>query len=310
MMTVYVNLNGLEGTTILGFLEIPSARLFGKQLFDTLAAESNISGRMLRLLIKCWCTVVGGIFQAVWHENINASLFMPDGMLALTVVSLPLILLGVGTLALRRIDGKRAKPEMVGPRALTVVLFAVAFAGVTLFGYEGYFNVGGAPGVFDHANLFFFAAVLMTAGWRYMQRRCMVGTRLLSGLLAVCVVWLGVHVFGGAYQENATTYFGGFAEACAYAGELQEETGARVNVTTTVYPHVQPDAAAKVMYLYATDADMREEQNFTDIYAPGLEWVDPSEIYVAQVDDIAYWDWGDMNYEEFGDYVVISPYTE
>ena len=310
ILTVYVDLNGLESTTFLGLLEIPSENLFSKNLFVSLAAESNISGQMLRVLIKCWCTVVGGILQAVWHENISASLFMPDGMLALTVVSVPLILLGVGTLALRRIDGERAKPEVAGPRAMMAVLFAVAFTGVTLFGYDGYFNAGGAPGVFDHANLFFFAAVLMTAGWRYMQRRCMVGTRLLSGLLAVCVVWLGVHLFGGAYRENATTYFNSFAEACAYAGEIQEETGARVNVTTTVYPHVQPDAAAKVMYLYATNADMREEQNFTDMYAPGVEWVDPSEIYVAQVNDIAYWDWGDMNYEEFGDYLVISPYTE
>ena len=310
VLTVYVNIYGLEGFMLFGLVEIPNGGLFNENLFINLSAANGIPNWIFALLYKLWCTAVGGIFQAVWHENISASLFMPDGMLALTVVSVPLILLGMGTLALRRIDGERAKPEMAGPRAMVLVLFAVSFVSVMLFGDQGCYNVGGAPGVFDHANLFFFAAVLMTAGWRHMQRRCMVGTRLLSGLLAVCVVWLGVHLFGGAYRENATTYFNGFAEACAYAGEVQKETGARVNVTTTVYPHVQPDAAAKVMYLYATNADMREEQNFTDMYAPGVEWVDPSEIYVAQVNDIAYWDWGDMNYEEFGDYLVISPYTE
>ena len=124
------------------------------------------------------------------------------------------------------------------------------------------------------------------------------------------MVWLGAHLFGGAYQANATTYFDGFADACAHAKAIQDETGAQVNVTTTIYPHVEPDAAAKVMYLFATDADLRSEQNFTDMYAPGLEWVDDTQIYVVHANDVTDWDWGDMNYEEFGGYAVISPYTE
>lgn len=310
MATVYVNMNGMPGFMLFDLIQIPGYGLMTNNLFAMMAPITDPTVWLLTLLNKLWPTVIGGIFQAVWHENIDPALFMPDGMLALTVVSLPLMLLGVGTLALRRIDGERTKPEYAGPRAMAIALFVAALLCVMVFGDTASYGIGGAPDVFDHANLFFFAALLMAAGWRAMQRRSCVGTRLLSGLLAVCVVWLGVHLFGGAYQANATTYFNGFADACAYAGEIQEKTGARVNVTTTVYPHIQPDAAAKVMYLYATDADMREEQNFTDMYAPGLEWVDPGEIYVASASDVSYWDWGDMNYEEFGDYVVISPYTE
>jgi len=310
ILTVYVNVNGLEGFMLFGIAEIPNRGLFGKNLFVNLAAVKNLADGIHAVLTRLWCTIVGGVFQAVWVDNIDPALYMPDGMLALTVVSLPLMLLGVGTLALRRIDGKTCGAEFAGSRAMAIVLFVIALAGVTVFGDSASYNIGGAPDVFDHAILFFFAALLMTAGWRQMQRRSAVGTGLLAGLLAVCVVWLGVHLFGGAYQANATTYFNGFAEACAHAKSIQDETGAPVNVTTTIYPHVEPDAAAKVMYLYATDADLREEQKFTDIYAPGLEWVDDTQVYVVTPEDVYNWDWGDMNYEEFGGYVVISPYTE
>lgn len=310
ILTVYVNVNGLEGFMLFGLAGIPYRGLFADNLITRLAAESYISDGVLTVLIKLWCTIVGGIFQAVWVDNIDSALFMPDGMLALTVVSLPLILLGAGTLALRCIDGERVKPEQAGERALMVVLFVITLVVVMLFGDEASYNIGGAPDVFDHANLFFFAALLMTAGWRQMQRRSALGARLLAGLMAVCVVWLGAHLFGGAYQANATTYFDGFADACAHAKAIPNETGAQVNVTTTIYPHVEPDAAAKVMYLFATDADLRSEQNFTDMYAPGLEWVDDTQIYVVHANDVTSWDWGDMNYEEFGDYAVISPYTE
>ena len=310
MLTVYVNVCGADGFMLFNLVEIPNRALFGNHLIARLSGTANLSDGVLGLLIRLWGTLVGGIFQAVWHENISASLFMPDGMLALTVVSLPLMLLGAGVLALRRIDGKRCERENAGPRAMMIVLFVLALACVTVFGDEGSYNIGGAPDVFDHANLFFFAALLMTAGWRQMQRRSALGTKLLAALLAGCTVWLGAYLFGGAYQSGAATYFDGFAEACVYAKDIQDETGAPVNVTTTLYPHVEPDAAARVMYLCATNADLREEQNFTDIYAPGLEWVDDTQIYVVQVNDIGSWDWGDMNYEEFGDFVVLSPYME
>ena len=310
ILTVYVNLSGAEGFVLFGLAEIPNRALLTRNLPVQLAGAANLADVVLSLLIKVWCTAVGGIFQAVWVDNLDPTLYLPDGMLALTVVSLPLILLGAGALLLRRIDGVRCEAALVPPRAMLLMLSAVAFVCVVMFGDRGSFGIGGAPDVFDHAILFLPAALLMTAGWRQMQRRSAAGTRLLSGLLAVCVVWLGVHLFGGAYQAGATTYFDGFADACARARAIQAETGAQVNVTTTVYPHVEPDAAARVMYLCATDADMREEQLFTDIYAPGLEGMDDTQIYIVASEDTMYLDWGDMSFESFDSFAVIYPAEE
>ena len=310
MLTVYVNLSGAEGFMLFGLAEIPNRGLFARSLPVHLAGAANLPDAVLSLFIKVWCTAVGGIFQAVWVDNLDPALYLPDGMLALTVVSLPLILLGAGALLLRRIDGVRCEAELAPPRAMLLTLSAVAFVCVAMFGDRGSLDIGGAPDVFDHAVLFLPAALLMTAGWRQMQRRSAAGTRVLSGLLAVCVVWLGAHLFGGAYQAGATTYFDGFADACARARAIQAETGAQINVTTTVYPHVEPDAAARVMYLCATDADMREEQLFTDIYAPGLGEMDDTQIYVVASEDAMYLDWGDMNFESFGGFAVIYPAEE
>ena len=64
------------------------------------------------------------------------------------------------------------------------------------------------------------------------------------------------------------------------------------------------------MYLCATDADMREEQLFTDIYAPGLEGMDDTQIYIVASEDTMYLDWGDMSFESFDSFAVIYPAEE
>ncbi len=310
LLTAYVNICETEGFMLFGLVEIPNRDLLGNTVFSSLSLAMSVFEWFSILLYKLWCTIVGGLFQAIWLENINSALFMPEGMLALTVVSIPLMILGTGTLALRSIEGNRSRKQVADPHLLVVVMFVIALSSVIIFGNTGSYSIGGAPDVFDHANLFLFAALLMTAGWRQMQRRSVMCTRLLAGILVVCVAWLGVHLFGGSYQMGATTYFNGFSVACAYAKEIQNKTGASICVTTTVYPHVAADEAAQIMYLCATNADLREEQNFATIYAPGLDQVDETKIYVVRDMDIYGWDWGNMHYEPFENYVVLCPDME
>lgn len=305
-LSVYVNMNGLEGFVLMNLIEIPGYDLFADNLLVRMGAALSMKDSVRILLEKIWCTMVGGLFQAVWEENIHADLFMPGGLLALTVVSIPLMLLGVGTLLMRRIDGKRPDKQHAGPRLLMIVLFLVSLASVTLLGDEDSYSVGGAPDVFDHAVLFFFAALLTTAGWRQMQRRSAAGTRVLAVLLAVCFAGTGVHLFSGSYQMNANIYFDGFDQACVRAEEIQQETGAPVWVTSAVYPHVEPGAAAEIMYLYAVDADMRKSQNMASFYAGGIEQADDTQIYIVGSGEAGGWDWGDMRYEEYGNYAVIA----
>ena len=60
------------------------------------------------------------------------------------------------------------------------------------------------------------------------------------------------------------------------------------------------------MYLYASDADLQKEQNFEVFYAPGVEIVDEAQIYIVKTDEISGWYWGNVNYEEFHGFAVIS----
>lgn len=306
LLTACVNIAGTDGFALMNFVQIPGYDLFVNHLLTNLPTENGLAHVVHALLAKTWCAVIGGIFQAVWTENIHSSLFMPDGMLALTVVSVPLMLLAAGTLAMQCIDGKKCAQEHRASRRMLVMMFVVALACMAVLGGEGSYDVGGAPDVFDHMPLFFFAAVLMAAGWRQIQQRSCVAQNLLAVLLAVCFAGVGVHLFGGDYRMNANIYFDGFADACVRAREIQNERGGKIHVTTAVYPHVAPYDASEMMYMFAVDADMREEQDMEPFYASSVEYADETQIYVVESSEISGWDWGEMNYEEFGNYAVIA----
>ena len=129
---------------------------------------------------------------------------------------------------------------------------------------------------------------------------------MLVGLLIICFAGMGVHLFGGDYQMNANVYFDDFADACVYAKEIQNETGRKIYVTSKVHPNVDPYAAARMMYLYAVDADLDKEQNIEVMYAPAIDRADENQIYVVESNEVAHWDWGMMHYESFGNYAVIA----
>ena len=304
-MTAYVNICALEGFTLFGLVDVPALEAFDKadMLFDTVPSE----GQWVYLVLsRMMAALIGGVFQSVAHENFSAALYLPEGMLALTVVSLPLIALGALSLALRRIDGGRAGEAHRGARTLVIALFAVVLLCETLWGSEGAYIAGGATSLYDHSALFLFSALLMTAGFMRMMRVSLKGSAALAAMFALCVTMLGVHLFGGDYNLGANVYFNGFAGAAKRAAQLQAETGAKVMVTGRVYPHRSPSAAAEMMYLFAADADPASLPEYEVIYAQGMEGPQADQIYLVHYEDVYDWDFGDMAYEEFGDFVVLS----
>ena len=98
----------------------------------------------------------------------------------------------------------------------------------------------------------------------------------------------------------------------ARAAEVQTETGAKINVTSNVYPHMQPSAAAEMMFLYATDADMRTAQaergtRYEVMYVSDDMQPEAGEIYLAKTSEISNWDLDGFEYEESEGYALIYP---
>ena len=166
--------------------------------------------------------------------------------------------------------------------------------------------------MFDYSSVFLFDALLMAAGLCRVERRSSAGISAVSTLFAACFVMLCLHLFGAGYRDNANVYFHGFGDLAAKAESIRHETDAKVNITGAVYPHIAPSDAAEMMYLYAVDADMKEVQKlrgeaYEVIYAPGVEEPDAHQVYLVAPKDITTWDLTPFDYEENGEYVLLSP---
>lgn len=134
----------------------------------------------------------------------------------------------------------------------------------------------------------------------------------MGALMAVNFAWLAVQLFGGSYQANANVYFPGFEQMAARAAEIQAETGEKINVTGNIYPHIQPSGGAEMMFLYATDADMRTAEaergtRYETIYVSEDMQPEADEIYLARANEISNWDLEGFDYEESEGYVLIYP---
>lgn len=310
MMTLHVNLTGGESRMLLGFLEIPALEAFDKAngLYDGMTIHSEL---FWPTWSKVFAVLVSGVFQSVMHMNIDRAVFSPDGMLALQVISLPLMGLGVVSLLVRRIDGKKTDRRVLPARILIAAGFVITFVMLVLYGDVGVLEVNGTTSLYDYSALFLFDALLMAAGACELERRSRAASRSMWALMAVCTAMLCVHMFGGVYNAEANVYFVGFGEASARAAQLQAQSSAKVNVTNTIYPHNQPRQAAEMMYLCGADADMNAlaegKLPYEIIYAPNVETLNPDEIYMVAASDAYDWDYDAFDYEEYGDFVVLSP---
>jgi len=308
MMTLWVNLTDAEGFVWLNMVRIPKLENFDKAdcLLDTLDPARPADG----VRNKIWAVITGGVFQILEHMNISPDMYAPAGMGALYVISLPLMGLGALSLAHGVLEGRKS-PYRV-KRAYLTVVFVCTLIMLVLYGSVGALDLTGCTDVFDYSALLLFDALLMTAGLCRMEKKSRLYTGALGVLMCACTAALCVHLLGGSYAGQANVYFHGFAEACVKADAIQEEKGARVGITSTVYPHITPSDAAEIMYLYAIDADttnLNEQRNaaYEMIYAPGMENPDPSCAYIVTQDDVSAWDLTRFQYEEIGDYVLLSP---
>lgn len=287
MLTAFVNLTGAEGMTLLGLIRIPRLEGFEKAFM----AENWSVGD------KLWAVLIGGVFQVLRHENIHQAMYTPDGMLALFA---------------RWTDGRRAAREKAAARAMAAATCAVTLAALVMFGSVGTLNTNGTTGLFDHSALILFDAVLMTAGLCTIERKNLRCAAAMVALMAVNFAWLAVQLFGGSYQANANVYFPGFEQMAARAAEIQAETGEKINVTGNVYPHIQPSDGAEMMFLYATDADMRTAEaergtRYETIYVSDDMQPEADQIYLARTDEISNWDLEGFDYEESEGYALIYP---
>lgn len=302
MLTAFVNLTGAEGMTLLGLIRIPRLEGFEKAFM----AENWSVGD------KLWAVLIGGVFQVLRHENIHQAMYTPDGMLALFMFSLPLMVLGTLALFARWTDGRRAAREKATARAMVAATCAVTLAALVMFGSVGTLNTNGTTGLFDHSALILFDAVLMTAGLCTIERKNLRCAAAMVALMAVNFAWMAVQLFGGSYQANANVYFSGFEQMAARAAEIQAETGKKINVTGNVYPHIQPSDGAEMMFLYATDADMRTAEaergtRYETIYVSDDMQPEADQIYLARAGEISNWDLEGFDYEESEGYALIYP---
>lgn len=297
MLTAFVNLTGAESMTLLGLIRIPRLEGFEKTF---MAGNWSVGD-------KLWAVLIGGVFQVLRHENIHQAMYTPDGMLALFMFSLPLM-----ALFARWTDGRRAVREKAAARAMAAATGAVTLAALVMFGSVGTLNTSGTTGLFDHSALILFDAVLMTAGLCTIERKNLKCAAAMVALMAVNFAWLAVQLFGGNYQANANVYFPGFEQMAARAAEIQAETGEKINVTGNVYPHIQPSDGAEMMFLYATDADMRTAEaergtRYETIYVSDDMQPEADQIYLARANEISNWDLEGFDYEESEGYALIYP---
>lgn len=311
MLTLWVNLCGAEGFEWLGVVRIPALERFDKaqSVLDTLTPGDERQ----QLVWKLWAVITGGVFQVLSHLNISLELFAPQGLLALYMISIPLMLLGGFSLLHEFLSGRKAERRERFGAVMMLLLATAALVCLILYGSIGVLNTDtGCTSVFDYSALFLFDVLLMTVGLCRMERKSSAGISAVSVLFAGCAVMLCMHLFGAGYRDNANVYFQGFDDLAVKAERIQREADAKVNITGTVYPHVAPSDAAEIMYLYAVDADMKEVMDnrgatYEVIYARGIEYPDPQQIYLVAQSDVIAWDLDGFNYEESGAYALLSP---
>ena len=154
--------------------------------------------------------------------------------------------------------------------------------------------------------------LLMAAGLCTMERKNLKCAAAMGALLTVNFALLAAYLFGGSYQQNANVYFAGFQQLSVRAAQIQQETGAKINVTANIYPHIQPDAGAEMMFLYATDADMRAAETergerYEAAYMPENMQLEPEQIYLAKTEETSNWDFDGFAYEESEGYSLLYP---
>lgn len=307
MLTLWVTLGDGEAFSFLG-VQIPKLQEFDKQF---LFAYTDLKNMGEQLRAKTTATLIGALFQVLAHRNISSELFAPASMAALYFFSVPLVMLGLLDAVKRFVEGKLF--ERHGPeRALVVLMAMTSFVCLVLFGSSAALAYTAMTNVLDDASFLIFVVLMMTAGVCRIERKSLKGASVIATITAISFAGLCMYLFGGDYAMQENVYFADFAQASERAAQLGEKLGTKVNVTSKVYPHIQPADAAEMMYLYASDADTRElaqrrGTTYEVIYMDSVETPCREQVYLAEAMEMNAWDLTPFAYEGYGNYAVIYP---
>ena len=307
MLTAWINLSDGEAFSLMGLIDIPKVESFNKA--NWIGARMMGSDNPYNVVVSQFWNAVfcGGIMQHIAHENINSAVIAPEGFYALYMIGFPLMLLGGMELLRRRFAGIGSENERGKG---TFILFGAISTAVMilLFGSVGFVDYSGTTYCYDYSSFFFFDAVLMAWGLAQIEGKSRKGSNILVGLLGLNFAFLCFFLFGGEYQRAMNVSFPDYRDASRKAYEIQGERGYKVCFTDEVYPHISPDQASEVLYLYSADADMREEgRAYTTFYPPMFEELEPDEIYIIQSMDAGNWDLDAFDYFEYDRYSVVAP---
>ena len=295
LLTAWVNLTGREGFTLLGVVRIPRVEGYAPAwIYDGLGAETTVYDFTLRSLFEI---AVSAFFGVLTHENISPALFAPEGLYALYLASLPVAVLGATSLVWQYAKGERIQGRAGTARAMVAVLAAVTVAALFLMGRRG---------VFVDATALPFTVLLCAAGLCRIERR---SGRASAGALAVyacSMLLLGVHLFGGAYQEGANVYFSGLREAAQAAKACAQERNLPIVMTTYVYPHREPAAAAEMLMRYALGSEA-EEVPYTCAYVAAEATLNEGTIYILNANQIDRLDMDAFDVYEYSDFMLLVP---
>lgn len=292
LLTAWVNLAGREGFTLLGVVRIPRVEGYAPGwVYDGLNAETTAYDFTLRSLFEI---AVSAFFGVLTHENISPALFAPEGLYALYLASVPVAALGVTSLVWRYAKGGRIRGRTGTARAMVAVLAVVTVAALFLMGRRG---------VFVDAALLSYTVLLCAAGLCRIERRS--GRAGALAVYACSALLLGVHLFGGAYQEDANVYFSGLREAAQAAKACAQERELPIVMTTYVYPHREPAAAAEMLVRYALGGE--EEVPYTCAYIAAEATLNEETVYILNADQSDGLDMDAFDVQEYGDFMLLVP---
>ena len=307
VLTVILNLSGGESYSLMGFIDIPKLEKFNKANWlgvRIMQSDNPYHVVMSQLWNAVFC---GGIMQHIAHENINIAVIAPEGFYAFYMMGFPLMLLGGLEILRRRFAGNKAFEDK-GRGALILCGAAVTAVMILLFGSVGFLDFSGTTYCYDYSSFFFYDAVLIAVGLTQIERKSKKGRNILLGLVGINFGFLCFFLFGGEYTRAMNVSFPDYRDASEKAYSIQSETGSKVCFTDEVYPHISPDQASEVLYLYSANADMRnKDREYTAFYPPIFEELDPNEIYIIQSKDAGNWDLDAFEYYEYDRYAVAAP---
>lgn len=300
LLTAWVNLTGGESFTLLGMIRIPRVEGYAPAwVYSGMSEETTVFDFTMRGLFQ---VAVSAFFGVMTHENIAPALLAPQGLYTLYLASLPVAALGAVSLLWRYAKGGRVQGKRGAARAMTVALAVTTVAALFVMGQRG---------AFADAAALHFTVLLCAAGLCRMERSSRACSACALGVYVCSFAVLCVHLFGGAYQEEANVYFDGLREAaheaCVQAGKSDQP----VVMTTAVYPHREPAAAAQMLLRYALEQDgAADDLEYACAYIAEDASLDAGTIYILRPNQTDTLDTEAFEVREYGDFALLLPLAD